>query len=663
MSNTMSPSIAARMIQNFTGESNLEYHWGYANRVIPCKNDAGSCAYLDVVYYSHDMGMLYSGVLWATIAAILIIWGGARAWRRVFPSRRQHGDLHATKSVVETGQPTPRPPFLSRLHNTLTTTSRRHLLPNSARSLFGHTTRLQILILFCLVAYLTLFSFLSITYSTWITPVKSKPGIYNTRTSLGPWADRVGIFAYALTPLSILLAQRESVLSWITGVPYTSFLFLHRWTGWIILLQSVLHTLGWVVVEVRLYQPQPAVWNELMAHEWMVWGFVALVLLVLIWFFSLSWTVRRVTGYEVFRKVHYVLAMVYIGALIGHWQQLQCFLIPGLVLWALDRAVRVVRMGWMHDSPVANRWGFGFAPAVVEACVWRDERHGDVVRLDFAHPREGKEPWRVGQHFYLCFTEGSIWQSHPFTPLALPLPDPRTGVVKHSYIFRAKKGETRKVADLLVKKAAAAAALIPEEKEDGAKPVVTTPIILQGPYGAPITDGLESHTNVLCVAGGTGITYVLPVLLGLAREAGHADRRIELIWAVKRSLDVEWVRAEMDVLRTAAAGIEVRVCVTDDETVATMRSGEKLLEEDSATSSQGFTSSPSHAMGRPNLLALVPGFVDSVTRGPTRVFGSGPPGMIGDLRRAVAGCNDGGKVWRGDERCDVELVCDDRMEW
>jgi hypothetical protein len=37
--------------------------------------------------------------------------------------------------------------------------------------------------------------------------------------------------------------------------------------------------------------------------------------------------------------------------------------------------------------------------------------------------------------------------------------------------------------------------------------------------------------------------------------------------------------------------------------------------------------------------------------------------MISDLRSIVAKCNDGSKVWRGEERFDVELVCDDRLEW
>jgi hypothetical protein len=61
--------LFARYIQDFIDANALEPHQDYADRVVPCKNDAGSCQYLDVVYHSHDLGMLYSGIIWATIGA------------------------------------------------------------------------------------------------------------------------------------------------------------------------------------------------------------------------------------------------------------------------------------------------------------------------------------------------------------------------------------------------------------------------------------------------------------------------------------------------------------------------------------------------------------------------------------------------------------------
>jgi ferric-chelate reductase len=66
---------------------------------------------------------------------------------------------------------------------------------------------------------------------------------------------------------------------------------------------------------------------------------------------------------------------------------------------------------------------------------------------------------------------------------------------------------------------------------------------------------------------------------------------------------------------------------------------------------------------RPDLGMIVHDFLDTTIRGSTTVYASGPGGMVSDLRRIVAGCNSGGEVWKGKERYDVRLVCDDRMEW
>ena len=658
----MSSPIAARMIQDFTGNDTYEPHWGYAYRVVPCKNDAGSCAYLDAVYEGHDIGMIYTGIFWLTVIGILF---ALLIGRRLFPARDRYEHLENLKASIqgEVAQPAQQPQAttsrFTRLRHAVAATVRRYLLPNSIRVFFGHTTRLQVLILVIFIGYLTIWSFVGITYGKWVTPVKAHPGKFNTRTSLGPWADRVGVLAYALTPLSVLFASRESLLSLVTGIPYTSFMFLHRWTGYIILLQSILHTIGWVLIEAHLYQPQPEVWTGFITQTYAIWGVVALVLLVLIWFLSLSWTIRR-TGYEFFRKMHYVLAMVYIGACIGHWDALQCFLVPGIVLWVVDRSVRLFRMWMLHYGYLSSTGRVGFAASQAEAMLWRDDKHGDVVRLDFEHPA-ARGAWEIGQHFFLCFTEGSIWQSHPFTPLSLPLENQRTGGVKHSYVFRAKQGETRKIAKLVAERMATS------DK-------VETPVVLQGPYGENITEGLTCDVNVLCVAGGTGVTYVLPVLLSLVRDVPNPNRKMELVWAVKREQDTEWIAPELEELRILGAphGLEIRIVVTDPNATLTGNSsgkdiavnGEKTVDSDSSSSTTGSLLAAGVQMGRrPDVGAVVAEFVTGVVRGPTRVFGSGPPGMIGDLRGSVAKCNSGAKVWKGEERYDVRLVCDDRMEW
>lgn len=263
--NTIRRGLLPRHIQNFSEATAVTHHWGYADRMVPCTNDAGSCAYLDVVYHSHDLGMLYVGIIWASLLGLLFLWA---IYNWSVPKR----------SAI-TG-------FFSRTRCTLGAYRRQYLLPEFARPIFGRTTSTQVLVLAMLVGYLTIFSFVGIVYNTWITPVKKMPGVYNTRTSLGPWADRVGVIAYALTPLSILLSSRESLLSLITGLPYQSFNFLHRWLGYVIVAQSVLHTIGWSIIEIRLYQPQPKVANDWIKQLYMIWGVVAMIFLFILFVLS-----------------------------------------------------------------------------------------------------------------------------------------------------------------------------------------------------------------------------------------------------------------------------------------------------------------------------------------------------------------------------------------
>ncbi|KAF9882474.1 ferric reductase like transmembrane component [Colletotrichum karsti] len=656
MDSHLKGQLAARHIQNLSEATSLEPHWGYADRAVPCTNDAGSCAYLDLVYGSHDLGMLYVGVMWVIIGGILLFWA---IGRRALPSLSEEDVLRA--ALLEDTRASKS--FLNRLRQTASSAMNRYLLPDCLRPIFGRTTRLQVLILTVLASYLLVFSFVGMIYTTWVTPVKKMPGVYNTRTTLGPWSDRLGILAYALTPLTVLFATRESILSLLTGVPYQNFNFLHRWLGYIIVVQSSLHTISWLIVEVRLYQPQPTVAVEWISQLYMIWGCIALFFLMALYILSLP-PVIRLTGYEFFRKSHYVLAMLYIGACIGHWKNLECFMIPSLVLWFLDRAARGIRTALLHHNFIEGK-GMGFSAAQAAMTIFPDAEDGDVVRLDFDHPHDA---WSIGQHFYLCFTESSIWQSHPFTPLNAPVTV--NGKTTHSYIFRAKGGETKKVAEIAARKLAAAAA------GDKGAAAPTTPVILTGPYGDPILRNITSDVNILCVAGGTGVTYVLPALMSL-RKHSPASRKLELVWVVRHKSDAAWIQPELDALEAGEGPkVTVRIFATRDAgSCCNARRSSKALEAGSDTGSTSDAATEKNqprvstlavdggeTPRHPELRVVVREFVEATVSGRTAVFASGPGGLMSDMRVAVSECNSVGKVWKGEERYNVCLIHDERME-
>lgn len=66
---------------------------------------------------------------------------------------------------------------------------------------------------------------------------------------------------------------------------------------------------------------------------------------------------------------------------------------------------------------------------------------------------------------------------------------------------------------------------------------------------------------------------------------------------------------------------------------------------------------------RPSLQKIVERFTEerAINLYSTRVIASGPASMGHDLRRAVASCNDTGKVLKGDMRYNISLDWDDRM--
>lgn len=523
-------------------------------------------------------------------------------------------------------------------------------------------------------------------YKTWITPVKNSDK-FNTRTGLGGFSDRVGALAYALTPLTIALSTRDSILSLLTGIPYQHFNFLHRWTGRIILIQSFIHTIAWTIIEGKLYQPQPKVYNTFIKQTYMVWGIVAQGFITFLWVFSMR-PVIRWTGYEFFRKSHLIVAGLYLGACWGHWSKLACWMIASLGLLGIDLGLRIFRICLIHMGYKDGNKGLGFQSIQSKVEAFKDPT-GTIIRMSFTH---NHEPWKIGQHFYLTFPALSIWQSHPFTPASVP----PTSLVPpiHTYIIRAREGETGKLGVLL------------ETASANKETSIETPVILLGPYGSSVVD--REASNILAIAGGTGISFTLPVVEAALADPSSHTRNVEMVWIIRHVENLAWIAPELLVLKsklshqstpiieddvkpggkTAVQYINngkrfrIRIFVSrapETRTHLHTEAGhEKDLEISSASSSN---STPTHSQEvqellqphpdfavtyldhqHPSILSIVDTFInDTVSTGRTRVVASGPAALGTDIRAAVAARNSAGSVWKGDERFDVDCVWDDRM--
>jgi ferric-chelate reductase len=213
------------------------------------------------------------------------------------------------------------------------------------------------------------------------------------------------------------------------------------------------------------------------------------------------------------------------------------------------------------------------------------------------------------------------------------------------------------------------------------KEKLTTPVILSGPYGSST---LSKPGNFLAIGGGTGATMAFPVILQRVQEYGHIGGNVQLVWIIRRAQDLEWMAPELATLKrfiaNAGSKFSIRVFITRESSSRTTKevSSDDEIKGAGATVRTSIAGSnisslvdaePGYEVmwlgdRHPDLSEVVKDFVESAPEigGSVSVVGSGPGGMGTSLRRAVAGVNDGTRVWRGEEKYDVHLHWDDRQD-
>lgn len=266
------------------------------------------------------------------------------------------------------------------------------------------------------------------------------------------------------------------------------------------------------------------------------------------------------------------------------------------------------------------------------------ERHQDTDGIDVLILRvKGSVVWDAGQHFFLTFPTLSFFESHPFTPSSIPTPN--AAVHEQLYIIRALGGQTKRLAKFC-------------ENPEHLYPL---PTVVCGAYGVSMIDPNATHYQF--VAGGTGVSFTLPLAEYVVTSATGEKRGIDFVWVVRRAENLVWIKAELlELERKAAAtlGVElvIRIFVTRDSV------GDSSTEREGAGVVMGATTSwlENH---HPSCRDIVRGFCDDCVGG-IQVLWSGPPGLGRDLREAVAECNDGMRVWKGRGGGEVSLYWDSR---
>jgi ferric-chelate reductase len=159
-------------------------------------------------------------------------------------------------------------------------------------------------------------------------------------------------------------------------------------------------------------------------------------------------------------------------------------------------------------------------------------------------------------------------QSHPATISSIPSSQGGNLV----FILRAHHGFTTRV---FAGAGTASLSSMDTRNASKAEPVAnknpTHLALIDGPYGGTHLDFASFHTVIL-IAGSTGVTFTLPVLMDISSRAQRTKlpiREVIFVWAVKTAGCKNWIANELrqaeEELVVAGVGLSVRIHVTADE--------------------------------------------------------------------------------------------------
>ncbi|KAF2728385.1 hypothetical protein EJ04DRAFT_100715 [Polyplosphaeria fusca] len=372
--------------------------------------------------------------------------------------------------------------------------------------------------------------------------------------------NRTGLLSFVNLTLSVLYASRNNALLWLTNWSHSTFLLVHRWIAVICMLQACIHSALYLQMYVDMGD---GAYEKESKEEYWAWGITATLALVLLIPFSLLPIRRKV--YEFFLASHVIFAVLsMIGCLLHiyyryEWQWgYQMFVYVAFVLWTFDRflarPLRLVRNG------------------VKRAYVTVIDEDYLKIEVPGVHA-EGQA------YLYFPTLTWRVWENHPFSVVPVP-----GGALSEDTVPNPSTSSS----DLEIEKQAATASVFPATQPSHrpgiaffvrrlggltsqlalhANSANGIPILVESSYGPEKTSIIPSpvprpsldYPNVVCIAGGVGITGVLPWLSrGLLAPTG----RTKLYWGVRTS---PLVRSIQDMLRVGGNsrwdGAEVTVSV------------------------------------------------------------------------------------------------------
>ncbi|KAJ3815726.1 ferric reductase NAD binding domain-containing protein [Lentinula lateritia] len=394
------------------------------------------------------------------------------------------------------------------------------------------------------------------------------------------WSNRAGALIASQIPLITALGTKNNIITFITGVSYEKLNYLHRMAA------RVVFVLVWVHAGAKVSSKDP----DGLDQTWLRCGILAASSLTSLCIISVRPVRSR--AYEFFFYTHLVLVLLFLVGAYRHSEEFsyQTYVWPSFVIWGVDRIVRVFRL------VVFNHSYFGFGSGAGTALDATTELlTPKCVRLTLKRPLHFK--WAPGQVAYLITPGVSSlpFESHPFTiasydsqmnlkeitpSVASTDSDLNSTPTTSSYwkelvfLINVQEGFTKRLGDIAAMKG-------------------SVKVYLDGPYGC--SHNLNLHDTIVLIAGGTGVSHTLPILLDTiegVRNGKSACKRVTFIWCIRDFRNINWISlvlAKALSITPDSLKVDVRIFVTGSDVPDL---GYELPEATPSTSSVGCAQTP-----------------------------------------------------------------------
>ncbi|KAG2151644.1 FAD-binding domain-containing protein [Suillus bovinus] len=353
------------------------------------------------------------------------------------------------------------------------------------------------------------------------------------------WSNRIAMLAASQFPIITALGTKNNIVSLVTGISYDKLNYTHRMMARTCFMLLWVHGAGQIV--------------SFPFEPWLRAGITAMVAFSILILVSLRPV--RSNMYEVFFYVHFLGVLIFLVGGYYHTKGAHgsFWIWPSFVFWAFDRFIRAIRLVVFNHSYFGFKSGTGTMDAATELLS------EGVVRMRLRRPPHFH--WSPGQAAYLIMPSVSTlpFEAHPFTIASFdssllstaPAEDrsnrdvtgPSAPFWKELvFLVNVQEGFTKKLKEVAARKE-------------------TVKVFVDGPYGS--SPDLGSYDTSVLVAGGSGVSYTLPVFLNIierVRKGKSSCTRVVFIWAIRGAEYVQWIEeALIKAVRLAPPSLTVSI--------------------------------------------------------------------------------------------------------